>query len=147
MLWKSEQQHGTAGTIRFRLNPVTLMPHFLSPSFLFNPDSQLNDCVTASALHFQMRGWILAERTLCSKGKFKGGKGASHRRFTAFPQDANHFKTRLLSAFGEVFRQIIPNRHQSCLFWSSLNLHLLCTLTKILKIYKPKKHYYIITNA
>lgn len=74
MLWKSEQQHGTAGTIRFRLNPVTLMPHFLSPSFLFNPDSQLNDCVTASALHFQMRGWILAERTLCSKGKFKGGR-------------------------------------------------------------------------
>jgi hypothetical protein len=45
--------------------------------------------VSACVLNLQRRGWILAERTECSKGKLHDPLQGSHRRFTSFPQPAN----------------------------------------------------------
>src|SRR6202049_2815638 len=50
--------------------------------------------VSASVQTCLRRGWILAERTQCSKGKLYDPMPGSHRRFTSFPQATHHHVTK-----------------------------------------------------
>jgi hypothetical protein len=77
----------------------TLLFEALFPIAELTPDHRVTAStgVPVYGLDFLTRGWILAERKRCSKGKFVAGTSTSHRRFTTFPQPLNHLKIMALS--------------------------------------------------